>query len=86
MLNNCWSISKNGIPFRSMVATGGFKQKTQLNSLKHELEVLIATPGRFIFLLQEGFVKLDNLKCLFHEFRSLFKSSLLCQKFFFGII
>ncbi|KAJ6791234.1 DEAD-box ATP-dependent RNA helicase 50 [Iris pallida] len=86
MLNNCWSISKNGIPFRSMVATGGFKQKTQLNSLKHELEVLIATPGRFIFLLQEGFVKLDNLKWCCQLQIALFKSSLLCQKKTFGII
>ncbi|KAJ6824264.1 DEAD-box ATP-dependent RNA helicase 50 [Iris pallida] len=64
VLNNCRSISKNGVPFRSMVATGGFKQKTQLDSLKQELDVLIATPGRFIFLLQEGYVKLDNLKCV----------------------
>ncbi|KAJ6792356.1 DEAD-box ATP-dependent RNA helicase 50 [Iris pallida] len=86
MLNICWSISKNGIPFRSMVATRGFKQKTQLDSLKQELEVLIATPGRIIFLLQEGFVKLDNLKWCCHLLIALFKSSLFCWKKTFGII
>ncbi|ONK78823.1 uncharacterized protein A4U43_C02F22800 [Asparagus officinalis] len=64
VLNNCRSISKHGVPFRSMVATGGFRQKTQLDSLKQELDVLIATPGRFIYLLQEGFVQLASLKCV----------------------
>jgi ATP-dependent RNA helicase DDX18/HAS1 len=45
-----------------MVATGGFRQKTQLESLEQELDVLIATPGRFLYLLQEGFVQLNNLR------------------------
>ena len=45
-----------------MVATGGFRQKTQLESLEQDLDVLIATPGRFIYLFQEGFLKLNNLK------------------------
>lgn len=45
-----------------MVATGGFRQKTQIDNLKQDLDVLIATPGRFIFLLQEGFLQLTNLK------------------------
>jgi ATP-dependent RNA helicase DDX18/HAS1 len=45
-----------------MVATGGFRQKTQLESLEQELDVLIATPGRFLYLLQDGFVQLNNLR------------------------
>lgn len=45
-----------------MVATGGFRQKTQLESLQQELDILIATPGRFLYLLKEGFVELSNLK------------------------
>ncbi|XP_006649246.1 DEAD-box ATP-dependent RNA helicase 50 [Oryza brachyantha] len=64
VLNNCRSISKSGVPFRSMVATGGFRQKTQLESLDQELDVLIATPGRFLYLLQECFVQLNNLRCV----------------------
>ncbi|XP_010246809.1 PREDICTED: DEAD-box ATP-dependent RNA helicase 50 isoform X3 [Nelumbo nucifera] len=63
VLKNCRSMSKCGVPFRSMVATGGFRQKTQLENLEQDLDVLIATPGRFIFLLQEGFLHLTNLKC-----------------------
>ncbi|XP_020598156.1 DEAD-box ATP-dependent RNA helicase 50 isoform X2 [Phalaenopsis equestris] len=64
VLQNCRSMAKSGIPFRSVVATGGFRQKTQLEALNQELDVLIATPGRFMFLLQEGHVLLNNLKCV----------------------
>ncbi|KAK9121399.1 hypothetical protein Syun_019016 [Stephania yunnanensis] len=64
VLNNCRSLSKCGVPFRSMVATGGFRQKTQLEGLQQDLDILIATPGRFIFLLKEGFLQLTNLKCI----------------------
>lgn len=45
-----------------MVATGGFRQKTQLDNLQQEMDVLIATPGRLIYLLQEGFLLLTNLR------------------------
>ncbi|KAG8364669.1 hypothetical protein BUALT_Bualt18G0022500 [Buddleja alternifolia] len=62
VLSICRSLSKVGIPFRSMVATGGFRQKTQLENLRQEIDVLIATPGRFMFLVKEGFVQLTNLK------------------------
>ncbi|KAK9145068.1 hypothetical protein Sjap_004971 [Stephania japonica] len=64
VLNNCRSMSKCGVPFRSMVATGGFRQRTQLEGLQQDLDILIATPGRFTFLLKEGFLQLTNLKCI----------------------
>jgi ATP-dependent RNA helicase DDX18/HAS1 len=54
-------MSKSGVPFRSMIATGGFKQKTQMESLRNELDVLIGTPGRFLYLVEEGFLQLTNL-------------------------
>ncbi|KAI3835431.1 hypothetical protein MKX03_034521 [Papaver bracteatum] len=63
VLSACRSMSKFGVPFRSMVATGGFRQKTQLESLQQDMDVLIATPGRFLYLLKEGFLQLTNLKC-----------------------
>ncbi|KAI7745024.1 hypothetical protein M8C21_030693 [Ambrosia artemisiifolia] len=74
VLRNCRLMSKSGVPFRSMIATGGFKQKTQLESLRNELDVLIATPGRFLYLVQEGFLQLTNLKCaVLDEVDILFK-------------
>ncbi|XP_059630618.1 DEAD-box ATP-dependent RNA helicase 50 isoform X2 [Cornus florida] len=63
VLRNCRLLSKFGVPFRSMVATGGFRQKTQLENLRQQLDVLIATPGRFKFLIKEGFLQLTNLRC-----------------------
>lgn len=55
-------MSKFRVPFRSMVATGGCRQRTQLENLEQGVDVLIVTPGRFKFLVEEGFLKLQNLK------------------------
>ncbi|XP_004500717.1 DEAD-box ATP-dependent RNA helicase 50 [Cicer arietinum] len=63
VLDNCRSLAKSGVPFKSMVVTGGFKQRTQLENLKQGVDVLIATPGRFLFLIKEGFLQLSNLRC-----------------------
>lgn len=63
VLSNCRSISKFGVPFRSMVVTGGFRQKTQLENLQEGVDVLIATPGRLMLLINEGFLLLSNLRC-----------------------
>ncbi|CAK9138894.1 unnamed protein product [Ilex paraguariensis] len=63
VLSICRSLSKVGVPFRSMVATGGFRQRTQLENLRQDLDVLITTPGRFVYLLKEGFLQLTNLRC-----------------------
>lgn len=62
VLHNCRAISKFGVPFKSMVVTGGFRQKTQLENLQEGVDVLIATPGRFMFLIKEGFLQLTNLR------------------------
>ncbi|CAL9219927.1 unnamed protein product [Arabidopsis halleri] len=63
VLANCRSISKSGVPFRSMVVTGGFRQRTQLENLEQGVDVLIATPGRFMYLMNEGILGLSNLRC-----------------------
>ncbi|KAH9319596.1 hypothetical protein KI387_021365, partial [Taxus chinensis] len=61
VLNVCRAISRAGMPFRSMVVTGGFKWKTQRENLEKGTDILIATPGRFCFLLQEEEMQLSNL-------------------------
>jgi len=62
VFHNCRSISKSGrVPFKSMLVTGGFRQKTQLDTLNQGVDVLIATPGRFLFLINQGFLHLTNL-------------------------
>ncbi|CAI0374242.1 unnamed protein product [Linum tenue] len=74
VLNNCRSMSKFGVRFRSMVATGGFRQKTQLETLEQGVDLVIATPGRFLFLIKQGVLKLENLRCaVLDEIDILFK-------------
>lgn len=74
VLSNCRALSKFGVPFRSMVVTGGFRQKTQLENLQQGVDVLIATPGRFMFLIKEGILQLINLRCaILDEVDILFK-------------
>lgn len=64
VFHNCRSMSKSGkVPFKSMLVTGGFRQKTQLDTLNQGVDVLIATPGRFLFLINQGFLHLTNLTC-----------------------
>ncbi|XP_008222311.1 PREDICTED: DEAD-box ATP-dependent RNA helicase 50 [Prunus mume] len=63
VLGICRSMSKFGVPVRSMVVTGGHRQKTQLESLQQDVDILIATPGRFMYLIKEGFLQLSNLRC-----------------------
>ncbi|XP_022773587.1 DEAD-box ATP-dependent RNA helicase 50-like isoform X2 [Durio zibethinus] len=73
VLSSCRSLSKFGVPFRSMVVTGGFRQKTQLENLEQGVDVLIATPGRFMFLIKGGFLQLANLRsAIFDEVDILF--------------
>ncbi|VVA38447.1 PREDICTED: DEAD-box ATP-dependent RNA [Prunus dulcis] len=63
VLGICRSMSKFGVPVRSMVVTGGHRQKTQLENLQQDVDILIATPGRFMYLIKEGFLQLSNLRC-----------------------
>lgn len=97
VLVNCRSLSKFGVPFRSVVATGGFRQKTQLQNLQESVDVLIATPGRFMYLCKEGFLQLTSLRCavldevdiLFNDedfgsaFQSLISSSPVATQYLF---
>jgi ATP-dependent RNA helicase DDX18/HAS1 len=62
VLNVCRAVSKGGAPFRSIILTGGFKWKTQVESLVQGAEIVVATPGRFLQHLQSGTLQLNNLK------------------------
>lgn len=45
-----------------MVVTGGFRQRTQLENLQQGVDVLIATPGRIMFLIKQEILQLSTLK------------------------
>lgn len=44
------------------VIFGGVSQSTQLNSLKNGTDVLIATPGRLLDLMSQGYINLNYLR------------------------
>lgn len=62
VLGVCRLFSKGGAPLKSMVATGGFRLKTQVEALENCADIVIATPGRFLQLLNAGNLGLGNLR------------------------
>lgn len=61
------ALSKGGVPTRSIVLTGGFKWKTQVESLEQGADIVIATPGRLLQHLEAGNIKFDHLKRFVYE-------------------
>lgn len=45
-----------------MVIFGGVSQGSQVNTLRHGVDILIATPGRLLDLLNQGFINLQQLQ------------------------
>lgn len=62
VLSVCRLFSKGGAPLKSMVATGGFRLKTQVEALEDSPDIVIATPGRFLQLSTLGSLALENIK------------------------
>ncbi|HYE52157.1 MAG TPA: DEAD/DEAH box helicase [Azospirillaceae bacterium] len=53
-----------GLGLRHAVIFGGVGQDPQVRALKQGLDILVATPGRLLDLMDQGFVKLDKLEIL----------------------
>lgn len=51
-----------GLGIRHTVIFGGVSQHNQTNTLRRGVDVLIATPGRLLDLMQQGFVKLNHIQ------------------------
>jgi len=49
---------------RHTVIFGGVSQRSQTDALRRGIDILIATPGRLLDLMDQRFVKLQNLKML----------------------
>ncbi|WP_221260031.1 DEAD/DEAH box helicase [Flavobacterium okayamense] len=46
---------------RSLVLYGGVNQNPQVDALKQGVDIVIATPGRFLDLYKQGFINLDQM-------------------------
>jgi len=51
-----------GLRFRQAVIFGGVGQQKQVNALARGVDVLVATPGRLLDLMAQGFIRLENLE------------------------
>lgn len=51
-----------GMGIRHSVIFGGVKQHHQVRALQRGVDILTATPGRLLDLMNQGFIKLDNLR------------------------
>lgn len=47
---------------RHTVVFGGVSQVPQIKALKEGVDILVATPGRLLDLIGQGYIKLDNIK------------------------
>lgn len=47
---------------RSLAIYGGVKQEKQVNRIKNGIDILIATPGRLLDLMQQGLAHIDQVK------------------------
>ncbi len=48
--------------FKSAVIFGGVGQGNQVRSLQHGVDILVATPGRLLDLIDQGYLRLDTLE------------------------
>ena len=49
---------------KNTVIFGGVSQNPQVDTLRRGVDILIATPGRLLDLMQQGYIRLDQLKVL----------------------
>lgn len=52
------------LPFRNAVIFGGVNQKSQVKALRQGLDILVATPGRLLDLMQQRMVQFQGLQIL----------------------
>ena len=64
---NCTKYSKF-THVNNTVIFGGVKQGTQTNSLRNGVDILVATPGRLLDLMNQGYISLKDIKyCVLDE-------------------
>ena len=47
---------------KNTVIFGGVKQGTQVNALHRGVDVLVATPGRLLYLMNQGYIQLNDIE------------------------
>ena len=61
-INNSFKAYGKHTGLRSSVVFGGVKQHQQVNELRQGVDILVATPGRLLDLMQQGIISLANIQ------------------------
>ena len=61
-INDCIKNYTKYTGVRHTVIYGGVNQNTQVKDLKSGVDILVATPGRLLDLMNQGFVKLNSIR------------------------
>ena len=54
----------NGIAFKQLVVFGGVNQNKQINAMSKGMDILVATPGRLLDLMNQGAIRANDLEIL----------------------
>ncbi|MCA6364474.1 MAG: DEAD/DEAH box helicase [Bacteroidetes bacterium] len=63
-INESFIVYGKGVGLRTAVIFGGVSQKPQEEALRRGVDVLVATPGRLLDLMNQGLLKLDTIRYL----------------------
>lgn len=61
-INESFSAYGINLHFKHVTVFGGVSQHAQTTALRNGVDIIIATPGRLLDLMQQGFVKLNNIE------------------------
>lgn len=61
-INDSFVSYSKGLRLKTTVVFGGVRQKKQTDALTRGVDILVATPGRLLDLINQGFIDLSKLK------------------------
>lgn len=61
-INDCFHAYAMNLKLRTLAIYGGVSQVPQTKKLKYGIDILVATPGRLLDLINQGFVDLKHVK------------------------
>ncbi len=63
-INDNFKLYGKYLPLKHLAIFGGVNQKPQIATIKNGVDILIATPGRLLDLIGQGYIKLHHLEIL----------------------
>lgn len=60
-IGECFEAYARNLPLKTLVIFGGVGQKPQTTALRRGVDILVATPGRLLDLIGQGFVRLNRV-------------------------